>query len=68
MPKKEASYQEVNDQLEAVLARLQQPDIQVDEAVALYRQGLELAAALEKHLEQAENTIKQLKLQAAGQA
>jgi len=68
MPKKEASYQEINDQLEAVLTRLQQPDIQVDEAVSLYRQGLELAAILEKYLEQAENTIKQLKLQAAGQA
>jgi exodeoxyribonuclease VII small subunit len=58
------TYQEASDQLDAVLSRLQAPDIQVDEAVKLYEQGLELANALEKHLEQAENTIKQLKLQA----
>ncbi|HSX17150.1 MAG TPA: exodeoxyribonuclease VII small subunit [Patescibacteria group bacterium] len=65
MPKKsEPTYQEVNAQLDVVLGRLQQPDIQVDEAVQLYEQGLALAAALEKHLAQAENTIAKLKLQA----
>ena len=69
MAVKKATYQEVNEQLDAVLARLQQPDIQVDEAVELYKEGLELAAALEKHLEQAENTVRKLKPQAvAGQA
>jgi exodeoxyribonuclease VII small subunit len=67
MPKKESSYQDVSDALDAVLLRMQQPDIPVDEAVALYKQGLTLAAELEKYLEQAENTIKQLTLQAAGQ-
>jgi exodeoxyribonuclease VII small subunit len=64
MAKKTATYQEVNTQLEAVLARLQEPDIQVDEAVKLYEEGLVLANTLEKHLQEAENTITQLKLQA----
>jgi len=62
----EPSYQEVSDQLDAVLSRLQQPDIQVDEAVKLYEEGLALAAALEKHLQLAENTITKLKT-AAGE-
>lgn len=67
MAGKPATYQEVNGQLDEVLMRLQQSDIQVDEAVALYKEGLALAAALEKHLEQAENTVRKLKA-SAGQA
>jgi exodeoxyribonuclease VII small subunit len=59
--KPEPSYREISDQLDAVLARLQQPDIQVDDAVRLYEEGLALAAALEKHLQLAENTIRKLK-------
>jgi len=62
--KTELSYQAMNAQLEIVLARLQEPDIQVDEAVQLYEQGLALAAALEKHIQQAENTITTLKRRA----
>ncbi|HEV7453927.1 MAG TPA: exodeoxyribonuclease VII small subunit [Candidatus Saccharimonadales bacterium] len=59
--KTEPNYQEISEQLEAILARLQQPDIQVDDAVRLYEQGLALADALEKHLQLAENTITRLK-------
>jgi exodeoxyribonuclease VII small subunit len=62
--KTEPNYQEISEQLEAILARLQQPDIQVDEAVRLYEQGLALADALEKHLQLAENTITRLKVAA----
>ena len=65
MPKKsEATYQELSQELDAVLLRLQQSDIQVDEAVQLYEQGLALAAKLEQHLQQAENVITKLKVQA----
>jgi exodeoxyribonuclease VII small subunit len=60
---KKADYQTVSQELEAVLAALQRPDIQVDEAVKLYEQGLKLAAALEAHLQEAENKIQKLKLQ-----
>lgn len=62
MPKK-IDYQTLSEQLEAVLTKLQNPDIHVDQAVQLYQEGLELIAALEKHLQQAENKIEQLKLQ-----
>lgn len=56
-------YQTLSGQLETVLDKLQTPDVQVDEAVKLYEEGLKLIAALEKHLEQAENKIEKLKLQ-----
>ena len=62
MPKK-IDYQTLSEQLEAVLAKLQNPDIHVDQAVQLYQHGLELIAALEEHLQQAQNKIEQLKLQ-----
>lgn len=65
MTKKTLTYQEASQQLEAVLARLQQPDVRVDEALRLYEEGLALTAALEHHLEAAENLIKKLKLQAS---
>ena len=58
------TYQDLSVQLDDVLARLQQPDVQVDEAVKLYEQGLTLITQLETHLAQAENKIEQLKLKA----
>lgn len=54
-------YQTLNQRLEEVLAKLQAPDVQVDEAVTLYEEGLKLIATLEKHLQQAENKIEKLK-------
>jgi exodeoxyribonuclease VII small subunit len=67
MAAKKQDYQTLSQELDTVLAHLQQPDIQVDEAVRLYEEGLRLITQLEKHLAQAENTIKKLKLAAAGQ-
>lgn len=61
---KDDNYQTLNERLEVVLSKLQAPDVQVDEAVKLYEEGLKLVAALEKHLQQAENKIEKLKLQA----
>lgn len=61
---KAKDYQALSLELDEVLAKLQQPDIQVDQAVKLYEQGLQLIEDLEKHLEQAENKIEQLKLAA----
>lgn len=60
-----ADYASLNLELGDVLARLQQPDIQVDEAVALYEKGLKLVAELEGYLKEAENKVQSIKLQAA---
>ncbi|HEU4914017.1 MAG TPA: exodeoxyribonuclease VII small subunit [Candidatus Saccharimonadales bacterium] len=62
MAKAEKDYQTLSSELDRVLAQLQAPGVHVDEAVALYEEGLRLAGQLEKHLQQAENKIKQLKL------
>jgi len=62
---KTKDYQALNLELENILAALQQPNVQVDEAVKLYDQGLKLIALLEQHLNEAENTIQRLKLAAA---
>lgn len=64
MTKKNPDYQELNHMLDEVLTKLQQPDVHVDEAVKLYEEGLQLIQQLEAHLQQAENTIQQLKLAA----
>ena len=60
---KKEDFQTLSEKLDAVLAKLQAPDIQVDEAVTMYGDGLKLVAALEKHLAEAENKIEKLKLQ-----
>lgn len=60
---KKQDYQTLNRELEIVLAALQAPDVRVDEAVALYEKGLQLIAALETHLTEAENKMRTLTLQ-----
>lgn len=59
---KAKDYQTLNLELDEVLAKLQQPNVQVDEAVTLYEQGLRLIDELTKHLGEAENKIEKFKL------
>ena len=61
--KKEADYQGLSSELDAVLSALQQPDVAVDEAVKLYEQGMKLVTQLEKHVSQAEVKLEKLHLQ-----
>lgn len=68
MAAEKQDYQTLSAELDGVLAKLQDPEIQVDEAVKLYEQGLKLIAKLEKHLEQAENKLAKLKLNQSGGA
>lgn len=60
---KKIDYRSISIELDDVLGKLQQPDIQVDEAVELYEQGLKLIKQCEEQLVHAENRIKQLKPQ-----
>jgi|GEM_PF-1171496 len=55
------SYQELRIRLDAVMLKLQDPDCDVDEGVALYEEALGLANKLEQHLESAENRISKIK-------
>lgn len=62
----ETNYQTLSAELDGILVKLQDPDIQVDDAVKLYEQGLKLVAELEKHLKKAENKLTKLKLAQPG--
>jgi exodeoxyribonuclease VII small subunit len=59
---KTQDYQTLNASLDEILAALQHPDIQVDEAIKLYKQGLAITAKLKDYLKSAENTIDRLQL------
>lgn len=62
--REEKDYAALSIELGDILAKLQQPGIQVDEALKMYEQGIRLVHQLEAHLEEAENKIEQLKLAA----
>lgn len=54
------NFEQALSQLEAVVERLQRPDVPLEEAVALYRQGTELAQRSEELLSQAELQVQKL--------
>lgn len=51
-------YREKAAELEKVVAELQNPDIQIDEATRLHAEGVRLIAELEAYLNQAEIEVK----------
>lgn len=61
-------YQQLSAKLDAVLEKLQDPNVQVDQAIELYEKGIKLTAQLEKHLKTAENKLAKLKLSQSGDA
>lgn len=64
--KKELDYQTFEQELDTVLAALQQPDVAVDEAVKLYEKGMKLVTQLETHVASAENKLRKLHLELQG--
>jgi exodeoxyribonuclease VII small subunit len=58
MAKATFDYTAKASELETVLAKLQNPDIQIDEATKLYDTGLKLVDEIEAYLQQAENTVR----------
>lgn len=64
MAKNDIDYAARSIELDDILTKLQQPGLQVDEAIKLYEQGLKLIAQLEAYLVSAENKIEKLKLSA----
>lgn len=61
MAKAEPTYSELKQQLDIVLESLRQDDIDVDDALKAYEQGMELVGLLEAKLKTAENKITKLK-------
>ena len=54
----EFDYRAKADELEKIVAELQNPDIQIDEATKLHATGLKLIEELEAYLNQAEIEVK----------
>lgn len=61
MAKNEPTYEELNSELEQIIAELQRDDTDIDTAVQHYQRGLELVKKLENHLETASNSLEELK-------
>lgn len=55
------TYHDLSHQLDDLMAKLQDPDVGIDEAVQLFEQALKMIQRLEDHLEKAENHILELK-------
>lgn len=60
MSEDKLTYQQLSTNLDRVLAQLQEPDIDVDQALKLYEEGLRLAKQCEARLKQAENKLTKL--------
>lgn len=57
MAKKKPSYEEAMERLEAIVERLEQEEVPLEEAVGLYKEGLTLSALCREKLAAAEGEI-----------
>lgn len=58
---KKSDYKSLNNELDDILAQLQSDDLDVDQAVELYKRGISITKELEKYLKGAENNIAKIK-------
>lgn len=63
MTKAKPTYQELKQELDIILAELQQDDTDINQALTKYQRGLELVKQLEAQLKDAKNTISKLQAQ-----
>lgn len=54
------TYQQASAKLDEILSKLQEPDVEIDEALKLYEEGLHVAKKCESLLKQAENKLTKL--------
>lgn len=57
---KEVNYRALSEELEEIVAAMQQDDIDIDEAMVKYERGQELIGLLETYLKSSENKIEKL--------
>lgn len=60
MAKKTESFEERLTRLQAVVARLEQPELPLEESLVLYKEGLTLSRSCREHLEKARNEVRVL--------
>lgn len=56
------TYNELNSELQAIIADMQQNDFDIDKAITAYERGIQIVQQLTIYLEKAENKIEELKL------
>ncbi len=61
MSTKKPGYEELRRELDTILDDLQSGSLDIDQALEKYKRGLELVKQLEKYLDTAENTVRELK-------
>jgi exodeoxyribonuclease VII small subunit len=65
---RERPFEELQKELEEIVARLERGDVPVDEAIALFRRGEELHKACVERLEAAQLRIEELSLADRGES
>lgn len=63
MTKKDINYQDLNQELQTILATLDSSELDVDAAIKQYERGMEIVTQLEAYLKTAENKVKKVKAQ-----
>ena len=63
---KEPSFAQQLERLEAIVRRLESPDLDLDEALKLFEEGVEGVRAMRERLSSAEATVKQVLADKAG--
>ena len=66
MPKKEPSFEQLYEELEATVQKLEAGDLTLDASLALYERGMQLAKQCGAQLDRAELRIKELAPERAG--
>ncbi len=61
------TYTELSGELQQVMAKLEQGELDIDEAVRCYERGLAIVKQLEDYLQTAENKVTELKASVLGQ-
>lgn len=61
MPKPTFKFKDAFERLEKIVAELQSDDVDVEEALKKYEEGLRLIAACKGRLEEVENKVKEIK-------
>jgi exodeoxyribonuclease VII small subunit len=59
-PAKASTFEQALEELQSVVERLQKPDVPLEEAVALFRRGTELAQQTEELISKAELQVQKL--------
>lgn len=66
MEKKEQTFEEALGQLDAIVKKLEKPDLPLDESIRLFEQGMSLSTVCTEKLDQAQQRVEVLLKQPAG--